>query len=205
MATYRQQFTSGNTGSDTGCPTCVVPLPPFASSKKQTDNVCRSLIKTYYFKKASGATNTLPIMNNHVYSDEFEASPLAAGNYILSTQVIIVVTGTLGLITNQIFACSGTPPVNTFYVSGVAASCAEFCSSTSYSIIASKSMTNGHAFADVTLGDTIDGMMMIDGYYAYYSSTTTTTTYPRDYRVMQISANVVMDIATCSGTMCAIA
>jgi hypothetical protein len=127
MATYRQQFASGNTGVDTNCPSCAVALPSFSSTTTQLDTLCRSLTQTYYFKVISGGSNATPILGNNIYSDAWEVSPLPAGNYVISTNAIMIVSGSAGLITSVITACGPPEPTYTQFPTSVVSNAMNVC------------------------------------------------------------------------------
>lgn len=85
---------------------CPTDLPAFNSSLNQgTSLACATADQTYYFANNYNVTNTVPVVNNWVFSDSNGANVLSNGNYVMSNNNVITVTG--GVVTSVDICFSG--------------------------------------------------------------------------------------------------
>lgn len=142
---------------------------------------------TYFIDSATFTTATA------VYTDSVLSTKAPDGWYTFGTTVREQSGGTLGGST----ACN----CNVFYMSGVRSSCTDFCDGTNRTIPTSVSSLANATFSTLSLGDTILGPALTNGWYAYAATSTNTAT--GTYKQLQITAgNYVADIKQCSGTNC---
>ncbi len=93
---------------------CPDALPSFTSSSNQsTSTDCATADQTHYFANNYNATNTIPVVNNWVFSDSNGTNVLSNGNYVMSDNNVITVTS--GVI-DSIVACTSAPTYNSFYL-----------------------------------------------------------------------------------------
>lgn len=94
---------------------CPAALPSFTSSSNQsTSTDCATADQTHYFANNFLGTNTLPVVHNWVFSDSNGANVLSNGNYVMSDNNVITVTG--GVI-DSIVPCTSAPTYN-LYLTG---------------------------------------------------------------------------------------
>tara|TARA_R110000787_G_scaffold106598_1_gene214298 strand:+ start:21409 stop:21864 length:456 start_codon:yes stop_codon:yes gene_type:complete len=142
---------------------------------------------TYYIDAVNFAGATA------VYLDSVLSTKAPDGWYTFGTTVRQQTTGVLGTSS----ACN----CNVFYISGVRSTCTDFCDGTNRVINSSKSSNVNATYSTLSLGDTILGAALTNGWYAYAATSTDTAT--GTYKQFQITnGNYVADIKTCSGTNC---
>ncbi len=146
------------------------------------------------FSFAYMATGDVFSSTTQIYQDAALTTPMADGFYRepLSNFYREQSLSVLGVLTS-----GPTCPSQDIYRSGVSTPCNSFCT-TSYNISIGFSTVSGNDYFLLTLGDEIVGGLA-DGWYAYddFSSSTSTSA---SWRIMQITNNLVTDIAECDSS-----
>tara|TARA_Y100001937_G_C7118820_1_gene331492 strand:+ start:341 stop:1903 length:1563 start_codon:yes stop_codon:yes gene_type:complete len=180
----------------------------FQSSIKQNtgiNSICDGGVtpntnQTFYHDGTGiGPGNVYPDTGDTVYADANGNTTLPTGVYYLYTSGGVAQYMTIG-IGGTATTGTCTPPTQTFFMSGVAQACNDFCQN-NYNITVPRGTTTNDLYADVQIGDTIAGSTLTQGWYAY--AATSTNTQSGTFRQMQIgNANIILSLAECDGGSC---
>ena len=176
------------------CPQLLTGFTSTSTRATSSALACELTPTSQLFSAPVNGTPGQPGLYDWIFYDAYGASTVQAGFYNLGGTWIEVANGVVVDLGN----C--TAPTEYIYLSTVRSLCSDFCDGTNYTIVTQVTTDQNHSWANITIGDTISGSVIPQGYYAYAASQTDTATGV--YRIMYVTNNFVEAIYVCSGGVC---
>ena len=178
------------------CPALLTSFSSSETAAASSNDACNESLTVNYYNAPVTGTAGVPDLYDWVFSDAYGSNVLPSGFYETPTKWIEVDTNGIVVDTGT---CSSPIPYY-IYLSDVELNCNNFCGSTNYIISSQRQTDTNHQFADITVGDVIQGVALQNGHYAYSGPSTDTNT--GIFRIMELDGMEVVSISQCSGGVC---